>query len=97
MTRTLIPQVLEPDYNYRYNPFFNASESPETAIARRTPYSAISLLDRMSRRKHYVEALSIGAKIVNTYLQGLPFEDHKELSKIRIEPETIINFLWEST
>ena len=88
MRRTLIPQVLEPSYmDYGYSPTFNVPESPETAISRRVPHSAIHLLDKESRRRHYVEALSIGAGIVNTYLTRLPSEKHANLSKIRIEPE----------
>lgn len=90
MRRSLIPQVMEPsymDYGYGYNPMLNVPESPETAIARSIPHSAINLLDKESKRKYYVEALSIGAGVVNTYLQGLASEEHTGLSKIRIEPE----------
>ena len=92
MRRALIPQVIEPsymDYGYGYNQMLNVSESPETAIARSIPHSAIRLLDRESKRKHYVAALSIGAGVVNTYLNRLPSEEHTGLSKIRIEPEKL--------
>lgn len=62
-------------------------ESPETAIARRTPLSAKKLLDRDSKRNNYVLGLREGAKLVEGYLQRLPQEEYSKIKKINIYPE----------
>ena len=92
MRRILIPEIMGQDYideRYTSSHMLSIPERPETVIARSIPHSAIQLLDKESKRRNYVEALSIGAGIVNTYLQRLPSEEHKNLSKIRVEPEKI--------
>ena len=86
--RSFLPAVVERDLPYVSMPsFVPVAESPETAIARTNSNAAARLLDRGSRRQHYVAALAIGAGVTNTYLNGLPPQDHAGLHKIRVEPE----------
>ena len=89
MNNSLVTRRMDEDYDYSYFPSSNISmpETPETAIARRIPYSAIKLLNNESKRKHYVNALSIGAGVANTFLSGLSSEDLSDISDVSIEPE----------
>ena len=72
------------------------TESPESVLARNIPHNTARLLDRRSRREHYVDALRIGADVVTTYLNRLPSEEQSELLKIRIDPEVSTRFFFGS-
>ena len=74
-------------YNSRQIMPVPVPESPETAVARSVPSSAIHLLDNESRRRHYVEALDIGAKIASILLTRVSPESLDNIADVRIEPE----------
>ena len=66
---------------------YGMPESPGTAIARRNSVVASQLLDRDSRRRHYVEGLRQGATVAETYLEGLPPSEYSRVKQINIFPE----------
>jgi len=72
------------------------NETPETAVARSVPSSAIRLLDNESRRRHYVEALDIGARVVSILLTRVPPESLDNIADVRVEPEKKMGFPWFS-
>lgn len=68
-------------------------ESPETAVARRSPSQMINLLKNESERKRYNEGLEIGAGIARSYLERLSSEEHSKIYEIKIVPEQESRFL----
>lgn len=74
------------NYNYNYRYPMNL-ESPETVLARSSPLSTLRLLNKESKRKHYVEALSLGADITQNYISNLESENLSKIKQIKIEPE----------
>lgn len=62
-------------------------ESAETAIARREPYAASSLLDRTGMADAYTRGLSTGAQVARNYLGRLTQEQLGQVRRIDIYPE----------
>jgi len=66
-------------------PFWYQPESLETIIAREIPKKTLSHLDKKSKRKLYVDSLSIGSEIVNTYIHKSSEMNIGEIKDISIK------------
>ena len=85
MNGTMTPAISEQTYFPYGWPRVN-HESPETAIARSNPLSALRLLERMSVRSHYEKVTSIGASVASAYINRLGGEGLSHLDSIEVTP-----------